>query len=636
MGLFLRAVTALVTLWYFLFHHRKHRSTDHLAETVRKVGDEQLVRREVAEGATFAAEQAGIAAEDNSESKAEEIDELRADDEQRARDVAQGAARAAEGMGSGAENENRRKEEERVERRSDEDQHSNVAAEAADGRQPSAAFLSDHHDKCEPEGDTPDVRSHVFDETDVTDGSASRSAPQYRAPIGGRRITRQASQRSGAAKVSRISDSDRNVVLPIEVRLLVERGDYCRVTLLPKRVAGLTNELTVRTATGTLGLVARQDDWYQDVSPEDLGTLLVNGVTWKDEASGCEWLLSGREIFVLAAGTAHRGAVSCTRLALGRDHTILCTVPRLDVVELVLRQAGCDAWTHLDENDGAPRGWIILRHVVPMKPVPLADSSDILNVIRPLPKIEISLEKGIRLEYSTWLVSHPPNIRVYGDPTHIERVLIDGYEAAWTGDAGYTAPGWDSLGSHQVWCKGSSKSYSLVCAEPSSRPWTAFSFDSRVTRGPNQIVVCGPLVRVSSDREDEDVAPGQILQVTPRNPVLIGAAPGQVLATRPRTDLRDGHSLVSSPFAPVWAIPAQPLMCEKQTNRVHLIGELLSPGYRRDGRESNFDDALVRRWWSVIREAARKGLAVEPETPEAIELWVRYKRYARGLWRMSR
>ena len=65
---------------------------------------------------------------------------------------------------------------------------------------------------------------------------------------------------------------------------------------------------------------------------------------------------------------------------------------------------------------------------VPQRPVPLSSDADILNVLRPVPEIEIALEGGIRLAYNSWLLGHPPAIRIYGAPEHTESVLIDGKE----------------------------------------------------------------------------------------------------------------------------------------------------------------------------------------------------------------
>jgi hypothetical protein len=361
-------------------------------------------------------------------------------------------------------------------------------------------------------------------------------------------------------------------------------------------------------------------------------------VLWRDESTDQEWLLSGRDIFVLASGTAHRGLVSCPRLMLGREHAVLCTTSRLAAVEAVLQQAGCNGWTQLDENDGALRGWLVLRNVLPHRPVPWTDSADILNVLKPLPEVEIALEGGICLGYTSWLTEHPPAIRVYGDPDDTRAVRIDGQDATASDDGRYTVPGWDSTGAHQVWCNGATRTYSLLRREPPSQAWAAFSLPTPGGRGSGRIAICGPLVRAFTDPEvdGEDAATSEIIQVPPTNPVLLGSLPGQLFVAHSRSDVRGAQCIASSPFAPVWALPAQPLRCDKRENRVRLIGEPLAPG---DGSGALNAPALrssVEQWCSAIRDAGRKGLAVEPATPAVADLWRCYKRYARDLWRRRR
>jgi hypothetical protein len=330
--------------------------------------------------------------------------------------------------------------------------------------------------------------------------------------------------------------------------------------------------------------------------------------------------------------------VSCPRLVLGREHAVICTPPRLPAVEEVLREAGCHGWTQLEENDGAPHGWAVLRHVVPRDPVPLDDNAVILNVLRPLPEIEIALEGGICLGYSSWLAAHPPAIRVYGDPDHTRRVLIDGKEATASDDCCYTASRWDAVGAHHVWCNGATRTYSLVCREPSLQMWAAFSFPSPSSCSGGRFAICGPLVRAFTDPNaaGEDAETREILRIPPSNPVLLGPMPGQVLLTYPRQAIRGAQCIVSSPFPPVWALPAQPLLCDKKQNRIQLIGEPLAPGNCEGVPHAPASRSSIEHWSSVIRDAGRKGLAVEPATPAAAELWGRYKRYARDLWRRSR
>jgi hypothetical protein len=345
---------------------------------------------------------------------------------------------------------------------------------------------------------------------------------------------------------------------------------------------------------------------------------------------------------VLAPATAETvnwsGLLSCARLAIGRAHAVVCTRSRLPAVEAVLRQAGCEGWTQLDENDGAPCGWVVLRGVRPRAPVPWADTADVLNVLRPLPKVEIALEGGICLGYASWLAGHPPAIRVYGDPDHTRDVRIDGQASLVTDDSCFTARGWDALGVHQVWCNGITRTYSLVPSEPSSRTWAAFSFPAPGGRRGGRLAICGPLVRalIHPEADGDDAPTSDVLQIPAANPVLLGSLPGQVFVASPRPDVRGAQCLAPSPFTPTWALPAQPLLCSKRDNRVRLVGQLAEPGHCPASPDTPPSAADIDEWCRLIRDASRKGLAVEPATAAATDLWTRYKKHARDLWRKRR
>lgn len=561
--------------------------------------------------------------------KAEKVERARVSAEAEARRQAEEATRAA------AEAEATRKAEEKQAPvaaeneggdRSDAD--TGPWPQAGNGRPPEAS--ADAH---------PANGEELTEEaTEPTAGRAPRTrAPRYRGPAGKSSAPRQppSTVRTAAARAEPAAGG--NHVLPIELRVLFERGGSLGVTLLPRRRPELPGELTVWAPAGTVELTALQEDWYQDVSPPNLGALLLEGVLWRDEATGQEWLLSGRDIFVLTSGTAHRGLVTCPRLVVGREHAVLCTTTRLAAVAGVLREAGCEGWRALDDEDGAPRGWVLLCDVLPRRPVPWTDNSDILNALRPPRQVEIALEGGICLGYSSWLAGHPPSIRVYGDPDDAGAVQIDGHSATATADGRYTAPGWDSAGRHEVRCNGATRSFSVVRRELPSKSWVAFSFPTPSARH-GRIAICGPLVRAftGARADGEDAPTSEIIQVYPANPVLLGSLPGQVVVTYPRPDVRGAQCIVSSQYTPVWAIPAQPLHCDKRDNRVRLVGHPLLPGEGSGEVTARISRSSIQQWCSAIRDAGRKGLAVEPADPAVAELWRRYRRYARDLWRRLR
>jgi hypothetical protein len=430
--------------------------------------------------------------------------------------------------------------------------------------------------------------------------------------------------------------------VPIELRVLFGRGGSCRLTLLPRRCAGLPEECAVSTERGgSLDLVALEDEWYQDVAPDDLGSLLRGGVRWTHQETGQEWVLAGREIFVLAAGTTHRGFVSCPRLTLGGEHAVLCTTSKLVAVESALQDAGCRKRTEFGEDEGAPPGWVLVgdtdrdgrpRGVVPTSAVPMEEGSDILNVLRPLPEIEISLDGGVPLGYSSWLAGYPPTIRIIGDAQHADKVLIDGKEATIGSGGTCLASGWDEPGSHQIWCSNKSRGYSLIRVDRAWDAWPAYVFHSP-SGGADRIAVCGPLVRSVTTNETlgEAADPLEVDHIPQSNPVLLGAVPGQVFVAVPRRDVRGAYCFAFPPFGPVWALPEQPLQCDKTAYRILLVGDLGAP---TGVVPASTGSTAVLQWCGLILDASRKGLLVDP--PAARDLWLRYKRFARNLWRRTR
>lgn len=322
-----------------------------------------------------------------------------------------------------------------------------------------------------------------------------RHAPQYRAPSGvppSQRVSRS------HAKSLRAGRSGAAAPVEIAVRVLFDRSGYCIVSLLPRRLHGQSEELVVSSRVGDLRLTALQEEWYQDVMPESLAEILRGGIAWQDVGGRHEWLLSGREVFVLAPGTTHRGVVSVPRLCLGRSHVILCTVAIIDAVEDLLHAAGCAQWSQVTEDDGAPSGWRVLRNVVPQKPLRWSEGADILNILRPRPEIEFSLEGGTRLAYNDWLLDYPPAIHVFGDPEQRDAVFIDGRKAAVSNTyaSGYTAPGWDTEGEHRVSCSGISRTYSLVRGQEDWTGWPAHTILTMMSRSVvHEFEICGPLVR---------------------------------------------------------------------------------------------------------------------------------------------
>ncbi len=88
----------------------------------------------------------------------------------------------------------------------------------------------------------------------------------------------------------------------LTVRLLFHRSGHFRLGLLPQRGADLPEEIALGPEGNRHTVAAVHDSWYEDIYPEELSTLLVDGISWEgrteSEVLGY-WTLSGRDLYVL-------------------------------------------------------------------------------------------------------------------------------------------------------------------------------------------------------------------------------------------------------------------------------------------------------------------------------------------------
>ena len=435
-----------------------------------------------------------------------------------------------------------------------------------------------------------------------------------------------------------ISDSDSGSAgtrirsLPIEIRLRFERGGFCSVSLIATRVTDLPEELSITSPDGEIDLRAMQEEWYQDITPDDISRVLQDGTVWTPNDMGGQfsWSLSGRNLYVLADRSDISGFVSQTCLELGREHAVLCTDGIRSDVEKAIKDTGAFPIAVHDSSLGAPSGWIVFRGVVPLNSVTPVVGVDIFNALRPLPKIEISLESGIRLDYANWLEGYPPLIRVYGDPEHTSEVLIDGHIATCEKDGNLNATGWDLVGSHTIWCSDKTKSYSIVPFFATWNRWDAYIFPI-LNSSRRKIAICGPMVRYVSEGPESLF----FVCVPETNPVLLGRAPGEYEIAQNVSGIHGSLLFASPHFLPVWALPSNPVHCDKKSLRILLIGELQSPvvmnnKLRRTAFKGN---PSTEKWCRLILDASRKGMKSQPETNDISVVWFQYKQLAHQIWK---
>jgi hypothetical protein len=441
-----------------------------------------------------------------------------------------------------------------------------------------------------------------------SNGGAERNLPRYRPPV--QKPPRPVPSRPVDRTTSRASSSE--VTLEIRVRLTLDRFYFCNVTFLAGRTAELNDDVVVKLGTISLQLVA-QEDWYQDLSFSETGRYLRDGFELKGTLSDqrrARWLLKGRDIYVLAFHPRANGFVSASRLLLGRSHVVLCVNSLVGEVETVLKEAGCQGYSKLDEANGLPDGWAGFRSVSPTNAITVETGiSDPFYAGKPASDIEIEFEAGVRLRNSVWLAGYPPTIKLFGQPGAGIKALIDGKEAVAAEGGSLVVDGYGLPGSHSVYCGGVSRSYSVEEPPDSWEAWPAYQF--------GEARFCGALVHLPVEDAGRPA-----VTVPMSNPLLIGAEPGQVFRCSART-VALWRGFV--PFDVVWALPAQPLTCNKKTARILQFADKPLMPHRAGTRP------LV--WHSAILDASRKGLRIEGGSAESVERWSEYKKTARSIWR---
>lgn len=431
--------------------------------------------------------------------------------------------------------------------------------------------------------------------------------------------------------------------LPIHVRLLMERGGFCRLTLIPRRATEMPFELEVDAEGKPLTLSQSQEDWFDDVCPEKLGDCLHDGTAWSAtlaEGPSFRWVLSGREVFVLGHHDNLAGFVSKAKVSLHQAHIVLCTESHLPKVMQVISEGGSPAPVVLGRELGMPDGWVGLHGVIPRIPIASTEGPDILNVLRADADVEILLEGGIRVARSAWLLGHPPQIRILGQLASGDESSVDGI-ATQRDAAGYIeVDGIGKLGDHNVACGNLSRSYRVVEGLEQWQPWEAYSWPV----GANHPIICGPLVRPS-----QTVPIGNRTLLLPiTNGLVLGASPGEIFRCDSRADVAAAQCVAFPSFDPIWALPATILHCDKQTINVLFLGDLHkvdSLGPHSQSRQIEaLEGAQARRkkrreialWCSAIRDAGRKGLLTQPTLEGVASLWRQYKKYAKSLRRSMR
>jgi hypothetical protein len=442
----------------------------------------------------------------------------------------------------------------------------------------------------------------------------ARTVAIYRAPILAPPIPKK-SRTVRSSPIARVSQSS----LEVRLQLLTSRTGDVQAGLLFKRPEGFPASLAIKVRSNDVHLSAYGDGWYTaDIgSQSNVATTLKEGLIASKHVNGTaltSWMLSaGREIYVAASQPGSAGYHTVPRLALGcAQFVVVREHLQKQVIEILAES--CENAVQRLALDRAPlTGWSVFGPVVPLKPVAHQDGDAYLNVIRPLPELAIVLEGGLCLRGAEWLEGFPPRITIAGPIPEGERVLIDNVTASADSTGVYRTPGCDDVGDHTVWCSGKSRTYRISAPPQFWEPWPAHA--------QRKGTVCGAL------SEYQAISPqAKLVTVPSSNQVLIGAKPGEVHSASGQGEEWTGIV----PFAPVWALPANPFQCRR--NAVHVILMAATPVALPSGRKPK--PHAVRAWCAAILDCRRKGLQLD--SPDAASLWDEYIRAARRTRRSGR
>lgn len=456
-------------------------------------------------------------------------------------------------------------------------------------------------------------------------GKPKRQPTKYQPSI----RTPDATQRARKDKTNQTEAiSSRLQTLRMHLHIMLGRRNQFRMSLLPERTEDIEEEIEIIDPDGQITTwSACQDEWYSNVVPPKFGNLLVNGADWEShsEVDQLRWVLSGREIYVLASSSAGTisGYIPVSRLILFEDHLVLCTIEQEENVRQALVDAGCSDLTYVPDGSGIPEGWVLFQSVHPTVAIAHDDSGGIITILRPIEDIEIVFRGGIRLNHSIWLNAHPPAIFTRGADNKELEVMIDGNTAHSDETGKYTIDNWDTPGQHTVFCGGVTQSYELVDATNEWELFNAFSYVPN-TKSERTVTICGPVISPGTESEFMSL-------VTCDNTCLIGAVPGQITLLSTNSVIRRGDRLAVTNYPIVWALPPNPFTCNKSSSYVKMIScENTVKNIDARNKKAKLN---ILRWCDAILNSSRRQLRVEPATEEAQQLWEVYKIIARRYWR---
>lgn len=375
-------------------------------------------------------------------------------------------------------------------------------------------------------------------------------------------------------------------------------------SVLLTRADGMPEEIDTDIGGERHSLLAIDDRLYEPVQLSDATTLLSNGIAATSAAPPVRrWVRTARDLHVFSERTGVSGFASVPRALIGQENVVFCKSELANTVVWCLETTGSAAPVEVT-GPGIPDGWRCYRGVRPLHPAVFGGLDDKFLALNPLPNAAIELSGGISLARSAWVQGQPPIIRILGAEPAPGELTIDGASASRSDHDGWIASGWDALGRHTIRFAGLSRTYEVVEIVEAWPTWR--------TSDASPYSACG--AKVSSATQTPSFA------VSGEACWLVGASPGDI-AFAAQTSA--GLAIATPTFRPVWALsPGR----GGRPSFVRGMPHQTPP--QRPPAQATHEQIL--HWCQLVRSAAA------PRDTRERDLWLEYRRVARGLRRRRR
>jgi hypothetical protein len=375
-------------------------------------------------------------------------------------------------------------------------------------------------------------------------------------------------------------------------------------SVLLTRADGMPEELDAEIGGERHSLLAIDDRLFEPMQLSDDTPLLSNGILATSAAPPIRsWLRTTRDLHVFSERAGVSGFASVPRALIGQENVIVC---KSELVGTAIECAAITGSAPLAEvtGPGIPDGWQCYRGFRPLHPAAFSGLDEKFLALSPLPNAAIELSGGIASARSAWVQGQPPIIRILGAEPAPGELTIDGAPASQSVHDGWIASGWDALGSHTIRFAGLSRTYEIV---EIVEAWPAWR-----TSDASPYSACG--ARVSSAAQTLSFA------VSGEACWLVGAAPGDIAFA---AQTSSGLAIATPAFRPVWALsPGR----GGRPSLARAMPYQASP--QRPAPHASHEQIL--HWCQLVRGAA------PPRDMRERDLWLEYRRAARGLRRRRR